>query len=371
MSTFSKGLALAVLLASGLVSAADTISLSDGDQLSGTLIEIADGITMFRTELAGQLILPLARVTSITTTRDVQIVFKDGGRGVGRLVTSDGEMRFIPKDEGEPYPVATSMLVSVAPVRVEEAAPLQPDELPGVSASLGTGAQATTGNDDYVSLYARLQLETVHEAYRWTADAIFTLGQNSETLGHWRVTSMWRWLPDARLRPAIELAIEHDADQLLDSRVSVFAGGEQTLWEARRQQLTGLLGVSLEAENWSVDERFGIDRAPDSGWEGARAALYYRAADLERDNTDLRLRLNLRHTVHVFDRFTWEEQVSLYPSLRDAGNWRGAYESTVLYPLADRLRLNLGLRVDYDSEPAFRYLDQWRTTVGAGIEWSF
>lgn len=371
MTTIVRRLALAGMLAIGLVSSADTITLSDGDQLTGSLIEVSDGITVFRTELAGQLILPVARVTSISTSRAVQIVFKDGGRGVGRLATSGGEMRFIPKDEGEPYPVTTSMLVSVAPVHSDVEAAVQPEELSAVSVSLGTGVQVTSGNDDDVSLYARIRLETMRETYWWTGDAILGFGHDSETLGNWRMTSLWRWLPDARLHPAFELGIEHDADQLLESRVSVFAGGQGTLWESRHQELTGLLGISLETEHWSGDEFTGRDAVPDSGWEGARAALYYRAADLERDDTDLRLTLNLRHAVHAFDRFTWEEQVSLYPSINDAGDWRGAYESTVLYPLADRLRLNLSLRVDYDNEPAFRYLEQWRTTVGAGIEWSF
>ncbi len=371
MTTIIKRLALAGMLAIGLASTADTITLSDGDQLSGSLIEISDGVTVFRTELAGQLILPVARVTSVSTTRDVQIVFKDGGRGVGRLVTSGGEMRFIPKDEGEPYPVTTSMLVSVAPVRSDVDAALQPEELSAVSAALGTGVQMTSGNDDDVSLYARLQLDTMRETYWWTGDAFLTVANDSEAVGTWRVTSMWRWLPDARLHPALELGIEHDADQLLESRVSIFAGGQGTLWESQRQQLTGLMGISLEAGHWSGAELRDRDIVPEAGWDGARAALYYRAADLERDDTDLRLKLNLRHTIRAFDRLTWEEQVSLYPSLNDAEDWRGAYESTVLYPLADRLHLNLSLRVDYDNEPAFRYLEKWRTTVGAGIEWSF
>lgn len=371
MTTTIKRLAMAGMLVFGLVSTADTITLSDGDQLSGSLVEISDGVTVFRTELAGQLILPVVRVTSVSTTRDVQIVFKDGGRGIGRLATSGGEMRFIPKDEGAPYPITTSMLVSVAPVRAEDAATLEPDGLPAVSAALGTGVQVTSGNDDDISLYARLQLEAMRETYWWTGDAFLSVANDSEGLGTWRVTSMWRWLPDARLHPALELGIEHDADQLLESRVSIFVGGQGTLWESRRQEVSGLLGITLEAEHWSGDEFTGRDAVPDSGREGARAALYYRAADLERDDADLRLKLNLRHTIHAFDRFTWEEQVSLYPSLNDVGDWRGAYASTVLYPLADRLHLNLSLRVDYDNEPAFRYLEKWRTTVGAGIEWSF
>lgn len=357
------------VLTLGLASVADTITLRDGDQLSGSLVEISDGIGVFRTELAGQIMLPISRIASVSTTRDVQIVFKDGGRGVGRLVTTGGEMQFVPKHDGGPYPVEMSMLVSVAPIRGETGPNGAEDATSAVS--IGTGVQATSGNDDYVSLYARLRLAVGRPDFDWAGDILLATGAGGDSLGELRLETLWRWRPESRLRPTLGLALEHEPDELLDSRVSLFAGGFADLWESPAQELSGLLAIAVESEHWSADHLDEREVFPNDGWEGTRAAMYYRAADLARDETALRLRFDLRHRVRLFDRITWEEQISLYPNLGDFSDWRSAYESTVLYPLADRLLLNLSLRVDYDNEPAFRYLDQWRTRVGAGVEWRF
>jgi hypothetical protein len=371
MKTVAKSFLLITALAACLAASADTIVLTDGDRLSGSLIEISDEIAVFRTELAGQIILPLVRIASVTTSRDVQVVFKDGGRGVGRLVATGGEMHFVPAGDGKPYAVTMNMLVSVAPKRANDTTASEPDATEAVSSSVSSGAQMTFGNDDFVSLYSRLRLEAERDRYTWAADALFATDEGADEIGSARMAAIWRWLPETRLQPMLELALEREADQLLDLRASLAVGGYRSLWEGERHDVSGMLGVALESERWDGDDLNSKDAFPDSGWNGAQASLYYRAVDRQREETDLRLKLNLRHVLHAFDRVTWEEQLTLAPSLTDPESWRGAYATTVFYPLADRLRLNLSLRVDYDNDPAFRYLEEWSTTVGAGIEWSF
>ena len=370
MKILVKGMLLCVV-AVCLGAAADTIVLRDGDQLSGSLVEVSDEIAIFRTELAGQVMVPLTRVASITTARNVQVSFKDGGSGTGRLVTSGGTMRFVPSKGGDPYPVTASMLALVAPAPPEELAAGESVAPAEVTSAISSGMQFTAGNDDYASLYSRLRLSADRSSYSWRADAFVASDEGVDDIGVVRAMATWRWRPEARLQPSAELAFERNTDELLGLRASLTIGGYRALSAGPRHELEGMLGLSAETERWDGGDLDDRDVFPDRGWDAAEAALYYHTTDRQYDETDLRLKLDLRHVLHVFDRLAWEEQLTLVPSLTDGGDWRGAYESSVLFPLTDRLRLNLNLRVDYDSDPAFRYLEEWRATVGAGIEWNF
>jgi hypothetical protein len=362
---------LLCLLVAGIPAAADTILLQDGDQLSGLLVEVSDEVAVFRTELAGQIMVPLTRVVSITTARDVQIVFKDGGSATGRLVTSGGEMRFVPAKGGDPYSITTRMLASVAPMPPEDLHQGDPVPTADLTSSLASGVQYTSGNDDRVSLYSRLRLGADRNAYSWRSDAYIASGEGFDGIGELRVSAATRWFPDATIQPAAELAFERSDDQLLELRATLTVGAYHAFTSGPRHELTGLLGISVETERWDGGDLDSLDGFPRSGWGAADAAFYYHTLDRHYEDTNLRLKLDLRHVLHAFDRLAWEEQITLSHSLTGGGDWRAAYESSVLFPLTDRLRLNLNLRVDYDSDPAFRYLDEWRTTVGAGIEWSF
>lgn len=359
------------LVVACLGAAADTILLRDGDQLSGTLVEISDDVAVFRTELAGQLMVPLTRVASITTARDVQVVFKDGGTGTGRLVTTSGDMRFVPSQGGDPYPVTSAMLASVAPVPANVLPETSPAASSGLTASVESGVQYTSGNDDYVSLYSRLRLGADRRAYSWRSDAYIASGEGLEGIGVLRANAAWRWLPEAAVQPSVELALERNAGELLELRASLTVAGYHTFVSGPRHTLAGSLGLSAEAERWDGGDLADRDVFPGQGWDALEAAFYYHTIDRRYEDTDLRLKLDLRHVVHAFDRVAWEEQLTLTPSVTGGSDWRAAYESSVLFPLTDRLRLNLNLRVDYDSDPAFHYLDEWRTSVGAGIEWNF
>ncbi len=370
MKFLLKG-SLLFLAVAAFQASADTIVLRDGDQFTGSLVEISDDVAVFRTELAGQLILPLVRVASITTAHDVQVLFNDGGRSVGRLVTLDGKMQFMPADGGEAYPIQTAMLASVAPARGETLATADSSALHKDMATVESGVQYTSGNDDFVSLYAHLRLAGEGPRTDWWYDARLASGNDFDDLSLARTAARWHWRPEARLHPALEVSLERNTDELLDLRGTLTVGAYATLWENSDRELGVMAGLTAEADRWNGEALDDRNVFPVHGWDGAKAALYYQTVERHYNDTDVRLDLSLHHLMQVFDRVTWEEELSLYPNLLDGGDWRGAYESSFLFPLTDRLRLNLNLRVDYDSDPAFRYLEEWRTSVGAGIRWTF
>ncbi len=364
-------LPLAALLVPALSACADAIVLRNGDQLSGSLIELADDVVVFRTELAGKMLVPVSQVTSIATSRDVQCVFKDGDRAVGRLIGGEDGMRFIPAGGDAPVPVTPSMLVSVAPQPRQAEPSLQATGKPTVDFSLETGAHTVAGSEDYIALYTRLRMSSSSETYRLLTDASLEFGETRDLPTAVQLLAAWQWRPGAALRPAVLFSLEHDTVEALDLRMTLGLGAYHLFLDNSRQLVEGTLGVSIEGEQSDIERLPGLDSFPSSGFDRLEAEWYYRTVGDHRDNFDLRATANVRHVLRLFKNARFEEQLSLYPSVTEFKDWRGAYESRFLFPLTDRLQLNLNLSIDYDSQPAYRYLDEWRAAVGAGIEWKF
>ncbi|MCC6699619.1 MAG: DUF481 domain-containing protein [Candidatus Hydrogenedentes bacterium] len=359
------------LLASTLLAfwaAADSITLKDGDQLSGALVELADEVVVFRTELAGTMIVPVSQVTTVVTARDVQCVFKDGGRAVGRLAGGEEGMRFLPAGGEAAVPITPSMLVSVAPVPLEAPPASTSPPAPGHNLTMETGSRYVTGNDDYIALYTRLRLRATRDNYLLLTDAQIEFGDTDELPTSGELVATWRLRPDAALSPAVYLGLERDTIETLDLRMTLALGAYHKFLDSGRHLLEGTLGAAVESEQWNRSRLRGLDVFPSSSLD---AEWYYRSADAHRDLVDLRLHANARHVLQLFKNAQFEEQLGLYPSLTDLDDWRAAYESRLLFPLTERLQLNLNLSIDYDNRPAYRYLDEWRAAVGAGIEWKF
>ncbi|MCC6488042.1 MAG: DUF481 domain-containing protein [Candidatus Hydrogenedentes bacterium] len=332
--------------------AADSITLKNGDQLSGTLVELADEVVVFRTELAGKMMLPVSQVTSNVTAHDVQCVFKDGGRAVGRLVGADKGMQFLPAGGGAAVLVTPSMLASVAPVPGEAVSPGSPPPAPAHSLTVETGSRYVSGNDDYIALYTRLRLRSTRDNYHLLTDAQVEFAGDGELPTSGELVATWRLRPDAALSPALYFGLERDTIETLDLRMTLALGVYHMFFDNGRQSLEGTLGASVESEQWNLRRLRDLDVLPSSGLDAVDAEWYYRAADSHRDFVDLRLRANARHVLHLLNDVHFEEQLGLYPSLTDPDDWRAAYESRLLFPLTERLQLNLNLSVDYDNRPA-------------------
>lgn len=351
--------------------AADSITLKGGDQLSGTLVELADEVVVFRTQLAGKMMVPISHVTAIVTTHDVQCVFKDGGRAVGRLSTGEGGMQFLPAGGGAAVSVTPSLLASVAPQPLDEASPGMPPLPPSHRLSVETGSRFDTGNDDSIALYTRLRLRASRENFHLLSDAYFEYRNAGEFPAAGQVLTTWRLRPDAAVSPVIYFGIERDTIETLDLRLTLALGAYHLFLDSGRRLLEGTLGAAVESEQWNLRHLRDLDVFPSTGLDAPGADWYYRTADAHYGVVDLRLHANARHVLQVFPNVRFEEQLGLYTSLTDFDDWRAAYESRLLFPLTEQLQLNLNLNIDYDSRPAYRYLDEWRASVGAGIEWTF
>lgn len=75
-------LALASLLSPALA-LADTITLKNGDRITGSVVKTDEGNLIFKGEMAGEMKVPLDNITSLTTSAPINVTTKDGQLLVG------------------------------------------------------------------------------------------------------------------------------------------------------------------------------------------------------------------------------------------------------------------------------------------------
>src|SRR5882724_1484627 len=80
---------------------ADLITLKNGDRLSGAIVKNDGKNLTMKSELAGEVTIAWAAITSVTSTGPLHVGLKDGKTVVGAISTSDaGKLEIATKDAG-------------------------------------------------------------------------------------------------------------------------------------------------------------------------------------------------------------------------------------------------------------------------------
>lgn len=338
---------------------ADTLVLKDGDTLFGEFIKIADGALFFRTHLAGKVIVPTDEVESLNAEREMTIALADGRRASGRLVLDAGVAHIV-RPDGTDHALELGAIAAAMPRT--EAEPSPSLELAaadtGLHGAWETGVHWHTGDDDYADLFARLTLRSESERQAFWADA-FVERADPEVFPRWFLAGAeWRLLPERSTYSVIGLAVERDTDKALAARGDLTVALGRTFAANERQELRGDVGLNAETAHYDAQTR----------WRDQPSWL---RGDQRKDRQRLNLRLGLRYAWAILGNGQISGRVSLYPGLTDWGNLRARSESSVVFPFGQRLSLKLHVLLDYEGEPEFDGLEQWRTSIGASVLWGF
>jgi putative salt-induced outer membrane protein YdiY len=79
---------------------ADQVILKNGDRISGTILQYDGKNLILKSDLAGDLTIPWANVTGLTSTQPLNITLKDGQRVVGTVTTEGTKFNVATKETG-------------------------------------------------------------------------------------------------------------------------------------------------------------------------------------------------------------------------------------------------------------------------------
>jgi hypothetical protein len=79
---------------------ADQVTLKNGDHISGNIIKYDGKNLVLKSDLAGDVTIPWANVTAVTSTQPLNVTLKDGQRIVGIVTTDGSKFQIATKETG-------------------------------------------------------------------------------------------------------------------------------------------------------------------------------------------------------------------------------------------------------------------------------
>lgn len=331
----------AVLLAGAAVARADTVTLLNGDRLSGTLRHLsADALTLV-TSYAGAIRIRRSEVATLETERAVDLLLEGGAGPVSARLAgaSTGRVRLDPAPAGWAQEIPLASVTHVNPTAAESGIGV------AYKGRIILSSAQTRGNTSSSRIYGEAELSARAKAYRYALGIKGTRSKDSGT----EVTSNWlgRGNYDHFVSDESFLygrgSLERDRFRGIDLRSTVGGGYGLQIFDTERTQFSVRGGVDI-----IVLERSGGLRSthPALGW-GVRFShwLWPRSVELFHDQ----------------DGF-WDLEDTAQVTLRSKTGLR--------VPIAHGLSANAQLNVDWEHEPApGRKSTDSTLLLGLGYEW--
>ncbi|MBI4558327.1 MAG: DUF481 domain-containing protein [Candidatus Hydrogenedentes bacterium] len=412
----SRAIPILVLTAQA-VGWGDILVLRGGDHLTGEFLRIGEGVLTFRTTLAGRMVVPLDQVQSLRTSSNLRVSFMDGITLTGQLSSREGANVLVPDGDQPVRSIDLTTIAEAAPApAMSEPPPNLIPELPRRESggAFETGVLWRASYRDSTQPFTRLTFEVSTDRYEFFSTILLELADEDAFPQFFRALAEWKFRTADETYPELSVGLEpkgvsregmtlngfyrelmvgleRNLDQGLFFRSDLSFGLGYAFAESEKQGLTGEVGIQTtleyyDAEGLLVDEdaealrrsarllaRLDLSNGGDLTrsfgklWNFA----YYAEEDRRREELDFGLRLHLEYRRQWLRRSTLTESLLLYPSFADGAELRARSESTLVIPVASDLKLKLDLIIDFESDPEFRGVDEWRSAIGAGLVWNF
>jgi putative salt-induced outer membrane protein YdiY len=285
---------------------ADRVHLVNGDRLSGTVVQMVDGVVTVQSELAGNIEIAMANIKSIRTNAPVRLEYADG------TVTEQ------------------SLSAETELSRIRAVNPPQPEK-PRWKGELTAGAVYTSGNTNNESYNFNAKMSKRTEKTRTTlkGDAARRKERNDDgtdtvTEDWWRtsakydyfVTRKWYVFGEGR----------YETDKIADlNRRTVLGSGLGYQWiESEKTQLGTELGLACVQENY---ENQGTD-------------------------TSLSASAGYRFNHQFNDTFSFISDLTYSPSTEQVSDYYLTSTHELRAKINDHLFTNFRILFDYDDTPA-------------------
>ena len=315
-------LGLLLALAGQGVLPADTVTLVNGDHLTGTVRRVADGKLTLQSELAGTVQIAWGNIQAIQTDADFSVLTDSGHRLDGQLTLEDSRVLIASRDR-VPVTVPAREVARVARGARQRGARRVISALDG---SADIGYSVARGNQNQMQSSAGATAGYASAQYQFSG----------------RLSSLFARQDDARSQS--RHALNARLDRFLNDRSFAYALTGLERNERRLLDLRSRLGGGM---GWRVRSSGNTALS----LLGGMAYVHERLR--EQDN---------RATVESFGGMEWSTslfrvvrvntQLTIHPNLLDTSRVRVEYDGTFRVPIAGRFTYSLRLFDRYDTRPA-------------------
>lgn len=343
--------AAALLFAFATVANAATVTLSNGDHVTGELRGVRDGQLVLATPNMGEVLLDLDAVAKIETDQPVAVWLASGDRAVGRIEPGEaGQIRLKAETGDLLFPVSQLMGISAAPADTpsdiqraidalaEKAEPKSP-----WSAQIEFGANYSAGNTDRKGFHVTFDAkrETPDDIFGIRAMTLYAEEDGSRTVNEQHL----RFREDIKFDPWYVfalLAFERDEFEDLNLRAILAPGIGRVLSDTEDLKAKVEVGPSLTYEDYDTG---GSDYT-------------------------FQIRFGFFASKQVFDNARITEELEIYPGVNSGIQWRIVSETSFENKISEDLFFKLTVRNDYNTDvPAG--VDRWDVKVLASVVYQF
>ncbi len=313
--TVIYGLFPAIML-SNIVSA-DEILLKNGDRLTGNIKVMSSEILTIETEYSEPVKIQMDKVERINISRQVEVHLKNGEILKGILQTEpDGQVTVNAADERGRTVIKLNSIVAI------DSPPVSRSKWTG---SITAGAGFQSGNTDRAN--ATIEAEALRKTGqdRYSLRFLFNYAEESdeETVRNTYGALKYDYFFTPKLYGYLSIELLNDEFKDLNLRTVVGPGVGYQVWDDPVKFLIFEGGIAFFSEDLKEGE--------DDQWFTGRLAS------------------NIRYKIKNYIIFS--DQLIIYPSINDFGEYKLRNEAAVASPLAYGWSLKLGNILELDSNP--------------------
>jgi putative salt-induced outer membrane protein YdiY len=277
---------LLVFLCSGYA-LADEVILTNGDRLSGKIIDVRDGILTLETGYSEPVKLKFEAVEKMSSTEPVELHLTDGEVLKGKIITNTNRQAAVEAGPGrEAVTVAFDTIAALNPP------PKEPVTWKG---NITLGGNLKDGNSDSMNLSAGALAVRRSENDRFLINALYNRTEDNgvRTAENTYGQLKYDYFMSPKWYLYLNVDMLSDDFQDINFRTSVGPGFGYQVWDEENRALSLEAGVSYTSEDRDLGE--------DKNWISAR--------------------LGVNFLYKLFDRVVFTDQFVIYPNLDDTGEY--------------------------------------------------
>lgn len=375
-------------LAAAAAAFADTVYLTNGDRLTGTVQGLADGVLSVQTGY-GTLEVKAAALAGVTTDRPMRMTLKSGRVYKGHLAWRDNTqfveaeaLKGAAWDDVASVALPTEKKDPAAPAHVSVTDLPAPEKKPSPwSGSVEAGATWRSGQTESLEGHTALNLTRKKEHDTLTLSGSGGYGAVESQVNSRRAKGegKWQFYPRDGMYYYVLGGLEHDAGRKLDLRANTAGGVGYEFLRKERRKASADLGLEYAREYWNPYDLIGRDKAEaaaraaaldsaeallrdlrgavNGGTPNHESALQFASAvraikdDPERTvNDDISVRMSGKFEQSIFERSKITNETAFVPNIDDLEAYRLSNDLAFSTPLSEGLSFRLNLKTELDSD---------------------
>ena len=307
------------------VGSADELYLSNGDQLTGTITHLVDGKLLFKSDVAGEVVVDLSNIQTLSSDEPITVNLQDSTSFTQRVLSAEaGRFAIEGSDALGAQEFAVADIVSINP---------PPAPVPKWTGDISAALTSTHGNTkkDTISASAKLRKRTEKDRTTVSADYAKAEQENPDTdqketiEDWWRAKAKYDYFFSQKLYGYLDGRYEKDAIAELDRRVVVGAGvGYQ--W--------------IESENMNFSTEAGL------------ASLYEKFDNQTDSNSEISIQLGYNFDKKLTQNTSFIHELTYYPSIDKLSDYYLTTTAELRTTVTAAIFMNAKAILDYDATPA-------------------